>query len=292
MIHSCVFDTCNKKMSLVPFTFKNVELKVVTINGKPWTRAKEVCKALEYNKKTAHVIRAHCSRENYAHKYDLTSVPTAGTPVNWPKDSQKYNLYINEERMHELVFSSQQQKAKAFRKYCCNEMFPRIRKQLVDKMQEDHQQAITDRNNRVQAIEYENVGLQGEIKAKDQQIEASQHKIAEPVERYVDHCRSPSRDNIVIIVRKHTTPENDKYHNLPYYIARIQRRKRYVKLQWLERHFPDYEVIVEIGNPNSIHAFNRFEEKGHVERKFNHFRLIDLTRDNLYDMGISGGDED
>ena len=292
MIHSWVFDTCNKKMSLVPFTFKNVELKVVTINGKPWTRAKEVCKALEYNKKTAHVIRAHCSRENYAHKYDLTSVPTAGTPVNWPKDSQKYNLYINEEGMHELVFSSQQQKAKAFRKYCCNEMFPRIRKQLVDKMQEDHQQAITDRNNRVQAIEYENVGLQGEIKAKDQQIEASQHKIAEPVERYVDHCRSPSRDNIVIIVRKHTTPENDKYHNLPYYIARIQRRKRYVKLQWLERHFPDYEVIVEIGNPNSIHAFNRFEEKGHVERKFNHFRLIDLTRDNLYDMGISGGDED
>ena len=30
------------KMSLVPFTFKNVELKVVTTNGKPWTRAEEV----------------------------------------------------------------------------------------------------------------------------------------------------------------------------------------------------------------------------------------------------------
>ena len=194
--------------------------------------------------------------------------------------------------MYELVFTSQQQKAKAFRKYCCNEMFPRIRKQLVDKMQEDHQQAITDRHNRVQAIECENVGLQGEIKPKDQQIEASQNKIAELVERYVDHCRNPSKDNIVIIVRKHTTPENDKYHNFPYYISRIQRRKRYVKLRWLERHFPDHEVIVEIDNPNSIHAFNRFEEEGHVERKFNHFRLIDLTRDNLYDMGISGGDYD
>ena len=101
-----MFDTCNKKMSLVPFTFKNVELKVVTMNSNPWTHAKEVCKALEYNKKTAHVIRAHCSWENYAHKYDLTSVPTAGTPVNWPKDSQKYDLYINEEGMYELLFSS------------------------------------------------------------------------------------------------------------------------------------------------------------------------------------------
>ena len=37
------------------------------------TRAKEVCKALEYNKRTAHVLRAHASVENYAHKYDVTS---------------------------------------------------------------------------------------------------------------------------------------------------------------------------------------------------------------------------
>ena len=44
------------------------------------------------------------------------------------------------------------------------------------------------------------------------------------------------------------------------------------------RHFPDHEVTVEIDSPNSIHAFNRFEEEGHVERKYNRFRLIDLTR--------------
>ena len=144
MIHSWVFDTCNKKMSFVPFTFKNVELKVVTINGKPWTRAKEVCKALEYNKKTAHVIRAHCSRENYAHKYDLTSVTAAVTSVNWPKDSQKYDLYINEEGVYELLFSSQQPLAKKLRKHCCDVMFPHIRQQLIDRMVEEHQRAVTD----------------------------------------------------------------------------------------------------------------------------------------------------
>ena len=74
--------------------------------------------------------------------------------------------------------------------------------------------------------------------------------------------------------------------DLPYYIGRIQRRKRYVKLRWFDRHFPDHEVIVEIDNPNSIHAFNRFEEEGHAERKYNHFRLIDLTREELYAMGV------
>ena len=33
--------------ALVPFTFNNVKLFTVTINGKSWTRAKEICKALD-----------------------------------------------------------------------------------------------------------------------------------------------------------------------------------------------------------------------------------------------------
>ena len=42
----------------------------------------------------------------------------------------------------------------------------------------------------------------------------------------------------------------------------IQRCKRYVKLRWFDRHFPNHKVILEIDNPNSIHAFNRFKEEG------------------------------
>ena len=38
-------------MSLVPFTFTNVELKIVVIDSKAWTRGKEVCQALQYKKK-------------------------------------------------------------------------------------------------------------------------------------------------------------------------------------------------------------------------------------------------
>ena len=146
--------------SVIPFAFNALELYVVTVNGKHWIRAKEVCRALEYNKKTAHVIRVHCSRKNYAQKYDLSKVSAVGTLLNWPSDSRKDDYYINEEGMYELVFSSQQQKAKAF---------PRIRKQLVDKMQEDHQKAIEDRDNRIQTIQHKNVGfkarseMQGEL---------------------------------------------------------------------------------------------------------------------------------
>ena len=66
---------------------------------------------------------------------------------------------------------------------------------------------------------------------------------------------------------------------------RIQRRKRYVKLRWFDQYFPDHEVIVEIDNSNSIDTFNYFEEEGHAQRKYNHFRLIDLTREELHTMG-------
>ena len=44
---------------------------------------------------------------------------------------------------------------------------------------------------------------------------------------------------------------------------------------------------MEIDNANSIHAFNRFEEEGHTDREYNHFRLIDLTREELYAMEVT-----
>ena len=71
-----------------------------------------------------------------------------GTPVNLPMDSQKYDLYINDEWLCELVFSSQQPLAKAFRNYCCNVMYLHIRQQLINKMKE----AMEEKDTRIQTI--------------------------------------------------------------------------------------------------------------------------------------------
>ena len=74
------------------FDFNAVELCVVTINEKPWTRAKEVCLALEYytkTSKTASIIRANRSPENIIQKYQMSSVHAACTQINWPNNSQK-----------------------------------------------------------------------------------------------------------------------------------------------------------------------------------------------------------
>ena len=58
------------------------------------------------------------------------------------------------------------------------------------------------------------------------------------------------------------------------------------KRRWFRAQYPHHRFIVEeLGNANSTHAFNRFEEGGHVKRFHGHFRLVDLERDALYALG-------
>ena len=279
------------------FSFNAVELCVVTINQKPWTRTRELCKALQYNKKSAHV-----SPENYAQKYQMSNVPAAVASINWPKDSRKDDYYTNEEGMYELFFSSQQLKTKDFRRHCCNVLFPHDKVHAMEiedltgrvqdlefrkeahqpkilRLNEEHQQAIGEkdaalallnddqqnRDNQIQANQYENVALQAQKDVYQAELQKCQDTITHLKTSYVPHARNPGKDNIIIIVQKHTTSANNKYHHLPYYVARIQRRKKYVKLRWFDQYFPDHEVIVEIDNPSSIHEFNRFEGEGHAE---------------------------
>ena len=90
----------------------------------------------------------------------MSIVQAACTPTNWPKDSQKYDIYTNKEGMYELLFSSQQPKTKALRRYCYNVLFPHVRQQLSDK---SHAMEIEDLTGCVQALEITNKAHQGEI---------------------------------------------------------------------------------------------------------------------------------
>ena len=60
--------------ALVPFTFNDTKLFTITINDKPWTRAKEVCRSLNYARNTPNVISDHVSPENMAYKYQLVNL--------------------------------------------------------------------------------------------------------------------------------------------------------------------------------------------------------------------------
>ena len=201
-----------------------------------------------------------------------------------------------------MIVNSHKDKGKALKEQILNDIVPREFDARIEEIQGKHRQAIEekdaalalihddlrDHNNEVQAIIYENVALEAQRDVHEAQLKRGKDQIrALIINRHVPHANDPDKDNIIIIVRKHTIPANDKFHDLPYYVARIQGRKIYVKLRWFDRHFPEHEVIVEISNPNSIHAFNRFEEEGYIEQRYKHFRLIDLRQEELYVMRVS-----
>ena len=54
-------------------------------------------------------------------------------------------------------------KAKDFRRHCFNVLFPQIRRQLTNKMKEEHQQAIEEKDNQIPAHQQKILNLNEEI---------------------------------------------------------------------------------------------------------------------------------
>ena len=138
-------------------------------------------------------------------------------------------------------------------------------------MKEDYQQAIEEKdtalallNDDLKNREHDNVALQAQRDVYKDQLQKCQDIIIHLKKRYVPHAKDPGKDNIVMIIEKNTTPEEDEY---PYYVSRIQRRFFNTKKRWFKAQYPNHSpVMEELNNANGIHAFNRFEEEGFVER--------------------------
>ena len=64
---------------------------------------------------------------------------------------------------------------------------------------------------------------------------------------------------LLSLLRKHR-PGEDEFNECPYYVSRVQpqfiiTKRRWFRAQYLHNRF----IIEELGNANSIHAFNQFE---------------------------------
>ena len=104
-------------------------------------------------------------------------------------------------------------------------VLPREVRRLSQKLEEHHrrttqlQQAVEDHDNRIQPIENENVGLQGEI-------QNARRTITDLIEsRHVDRCGE--YDNILVGVQKNKPIEDDaKKSRHAFYMMRFQKRRR------------------------------------------------------------------
>ena len=69
------------------------------------------------------------------------------------------------------------------------------------------------------------MALQAQKDVYQAQLQRYQDQICDLIiNRHVPRANDPGKDNIVMIIEKNTTPEEDEFYEYPYYIARIKRR--------------------------------------------------------------------
>ena len=271
------------------FNFNGKSVRTVHVNGEECLISRDVYEAVGYDEQSGVQAIQRIVPKKYRLRFGDLLVKN---------DQLHHNtVLLKEAGLYCFLLRCKKPAADPFLAWVCEEVLPREVRKLAAEIEEKDTQItllnddLAESQDLVRQLEYNNVGLQGEIRAKNQEIERRREENADLRERYVEHCRDPGKDNMVIITRKHTWENNDDHFEYPYYISRIQRRTLPSKRRWLREKFPDSEEIVAIDNPNSIHKFNRFEEEEHVERYGCHFKLIDLTRQDLYDMGVPAIEE-
>jgi prophage antirepressor-like protein len=113
-------------MELIPHkAFGN--LRVLTVEGKPWFCAKDVAQALQYAKPPNAVAR-HVREKHQctygALRYLVSKVTAAGTlPEVHPQ-----TVFVNEPGLYSLVMGSKLEAAEAFKDWVCEDVLPAIRK--------------------------------------------------------------------------------------------------------------------------------------------------------------------
>ena len=185
-----------------------------------------------------------------------------------------HDAFVNIDGALEMVVRSRKPKAVALVKW--------LTKKGVEKLQEDRQKDIEERDTRIQAIEYENVGLQGEIRNARRTIT---DLIAN---RHVP--RSGTIDTVLVVVEKNAnedTKEHKRAKNFEKYMLRCQKKQVDGRLSVIRAKYPNMVVLEpRCDDGNAIHVWNRFKQRVLTKENYyhNHFRLSPDAEELFEDM--------
>ena len=136
-------------------------------------------------------------------------------------------------------------------------------------MMEEHQQAIKEKDNQIQALEFTNGKHQQKILRLNKEIDdliANSHV-----------ARRGCFDNVLCFIKKNS----GEVH--PYYIIRCQYKQLEKHKRWLRLRNPNMEVADKCDDPNAIHQWNRFNREVIKKQNYykNHFRVTEMKRELL-----------
>ena len=112
---------------------------------------------------------------------------------------------------------------------------------------EEHKQAITGRDNQIQALE-------ATKKAHQQKTLRLNKEIDDLIANKPVVLRG-SFDNVLCFIKKNS----GEVH--PYYVIRCQYKQLEKHKRWLKLCYPGMEVVDKCDDPNAIHQSNRFQRE-------------------------------
>ena len=149
----------------------------------------------------------------------------------------------------------------------------------IEEIQGQHQQAIEEKdatfallNDDLKNCEYENVGLQGEIRGKDQQIAALQR-------RYIGYLSDEDKSNGISIIAK-----NNDEAGYPYLSICRQHGYRRHKVRVLLTRNKGNTLFAHGDTPNAIVAHNFWREHRLIvvdPKRPRHFKFDTISQEQL-----------
>ena len=206
----------------------------------------------------------------------------------YPQERQNdHDAFVDLEGALEIVVRSKKPKAVELVKW--------LTRKGVEKVVSEHQKAIDEKDTQIalldddlaesqehaRQLEYNNTGLQGEIRAKDQEI----HRRREEVHDLIVNRHVPRRhpiDNILCFVDK----KSDEKHQ--FYVIRCQRKAMEKHKRCLRNRYSDMVILGECDDGNAVHRWCRFKEDAILDFHRNHFNLDEEGRElfeTAFDIG-------
>ena len=202
-----------------------------------------------------------------------------GAALNIPSQRQNdHDAFVDLEAALEIVVRSRKPRAVELTKW--------LTRKGVEKIVEEKQKAIdekdmqialldddlTESQDLVRQLEYHNTGLQGEIRAKDQQIAHLQ-------QQYVPLLEDESKNYGMTIIAK-----NDESAGYPFISICGQHGYRKQKKRVVLLKNPGSTEFADGSTPNAIVTYNMWREHGFIETdpaKPRDFRLVNIGNEQL-----------
>ena len=257
--------------------FNSVPIEVLCDEkNQPWFKRAHVGSYLEL----AHINTSLKGLDSSEIRFRSQFKPTYRNTVGWsgPKHQQnKTDVFLSVYGVMHVIVNSHKPKGKELRKWLLLDIIPRGFNKMIEEKQEAidaEREKVRERDNRIQAIQYDNVALQAQREVYQRQVN---DLIAN---RHVP--RSGDIDTILVTIEKNQLHEEGKPAQHPYYMIRCQKKCLNAQIKILRIKYPNMIVKEPVCNDaNSIHAWSRFKQDILEKQNYylNHFSLPEESRE-------------